>query len=275
MATLHAGAFRLSLDHPLIMGIVNVTPDSFSDGGRLDSAATAVGHALKLAEQGADILDVGGESTRPGAAFVPPDEEMRRVLPVIEALAGRGLVVSVDTRKPEVMRAALDAGAAMVNDVMALRGPGALETLAGSLAAVCLMHMQGEPQTMQQAPHYDDVVVEVGKFLQERVVACEAAGIARERIVIDPGFGFGKTLEHNLALLQQLQRLTQAGVPLLAGMSRKSMLGALTGRGVGEREYAGVAAHLLAVLRGARVLRVHNVAAMRDALAIWNAVEET
>lgn len=275
MATLHAGAFHLSLDHPLIMGIVNVTPDSFSDGGRLDSAATAVGHALKLAEQGADILDVGGESTRPGAAFVPPDEEMRRVLPVIEALAGRDLVVSVDTRKPEVMRAALDAGAAMVNDVMALREPGALETLAGSLAAVCLMHMQGEPQTMQQAPHYGDVVVEVGKFLQDRVAACEAAGIARERIVIDPGFGFGKTLEHNLALLQQLQSLTQAGIPLLAGMSRKSMLGALTGRGVGEREYAGVAAHLLAVLRGARILRVHNVAAMRDALAIWNAVEET
>jgi dihydropteroate synthase len=275
MATLHAGAFRLSLDHPLIMGIVNVTPDSFSDGGRLDSAATAVDHALKLAEQGADILDVGGESTRPGAAFVPPDEEMRRVLPVIEALAGRDLIVSVDTRKPELMRAALDAGAVMVNDVMALREPGALETLAGSLAAVCLMHMQGEPQTMQQAPHYEDVVVEVGKFLQDRVAACEAAGIARERIVIDPGFGFGKTLEHNLALLQQLQSLTQAGVPLLAGMSRKSMLGVLTGRGVGEREYAGVAAHLQAVARGARILRVHNVAAMRDALAIWNAVEET
>jgi dihydropteroate synthase len=275
MATLHAGAFRLSLDHPLIMGIVNVTPDSFSDGGRLDSAATAVDHALKLAEQGADILDVGGESTRPGAAFVPPDEEMRRVLPVIEALAGRDLIVSVDTRKPELMRAALDAGAVMVNDVMALREPGALETLAGSLAAVCLMHMQGEPQTMQQAPHYEDVVVEVGKFLQDRVAACVAAGIARERIVIDPGFGFGKTLEHNLALLQQLQSLTQAGVPLLAGMSRKSMLGVLTGRGVGEREYAGVAAHLQAVARGARILRVHNVAAMRDALAIWNAVEET
>lgn len=275
MATLHAGAFRLSLDHPLIMGIVNVTPDSFSDGGLLDSSQAAVDHALKLVEQGADILDVGGESTRPGAAFVPPDEEMRRVLPVIEALVGRGLVVSVDTRKPEVMRAALDAGASMVNDVMALREPGALETLAGSNAAVCLMHMQGEPQTMQQAPHYEDVVAEVSGFLHGRVAACESAGIARERIVIDPGFGFGKTLEHNLLLLKQLRELTQLGVPLLAGMSRKSMLGALTGRGVGEREYAGVAAHLLAVLRGARILRVHNVAAMRDALAIWNAVEET
>ncbi len=275
MATLHAGAFRLSLDRPLIMGIVNVTPDSFSDGGRLDSATAAVDHALKLAEEGADILDVGGESTRPGAAFVPSDEEMRRVLPVIAALVGRGLVVSVDTRKPEVMRAALDAGAAMVNDVMALRQPGALETLAGSQAAVCLMHMQGEPQTMQQAPHYADVVVEVGKFLHDRVAACEAAGIARERIVIDPGFGFGKTLEHNLVLLKQLRELTQLGVPLLAGMSRKSMLGALTGRGVGEREFAGVAAHLLAIARGARIVRVHDVAAMRDALAIWNAVEET
>lgn len=273
MATLHAGAFRLSLDHPLIMGIVNVTPDSFSDGSRLDS--TAIDHALKLAEQGADILDVGGESTRPGAALVPPGEEMRRVLPVIEALVGHGLVVSVDTRKPEVMRAALDAGASMVNDVMALREPGALEALAGSNAAVCLMHMQGEPQTMQQAPHYKDVVAEVSGFLHGRVAACESAGITRERIAIDPGFGFGKTLEHNLLLLKQLRELTQLGVPLLAGMSRKSMLGALTGRGVGEREYAGVAAHLLAVARGARILRVHNVAAMRDALAIWNAVEET
>jgi dihydropteroate synthase len=275
MATLHAGAFRLSLDHPLIMGIVNVTPDSFSDGGLLDSSRAAVDHALKLVEQGADILDVGGESTRPGAALVPPDEEMRRVLPVIEALVGHGLVVSVDTRKPEVMRAVLDAGASMVNDVMALREPGALETLAGSNAAVCLMHMQGEPQTMQQVPHYEDVVAEVSGFLQGRVAACESAGITRERIVIDPGFGFGKTLEHNLLLLKQLRELTQLGVPLLAGMSRKSMLGALTGRGVGEREYAGVAAHLLAVLRGARILRVHNVAAMRDSLAIWNAVEET
>ena len=275
MATLHAGGFRLSLDHPRIMGIVNVTPDSFSDGGSLDSATAAVDHALKLADQGADILDVGGESTRPGAAFVPPDEEMRRVLPVIEALVARGLVVSVDTRKPEVMGAALAAGAAMVNDVLALREPGALETLAGSQAAVCLMHMQGEPQTMQQAPHYADVVAEVGRFLQDRIAGCEAAGIARERIVVDPGFGFGKTLEHNLALLKRLRELTQLGVPLLAGMSRKSMLGTLTGRGVGEREFAGVAAHLLAIARGARLVRVHDVAAMRDALAIWNAVEES
>jgi dihydropteroate synthase len=256
------------------MGIVNITPDSFSDGGRLGDAPAAIRHALKLLEEGADILDVGGESTRPGAAAVPADDEMRRVLPVIEALAARGCVVSVDTMKPEVMRAALDAGAAMVNDVLALRAPGALEAFGGYDAAVCLMHMQGDPQSMQQAPSYADVVADVKGFLQGRVQACEAAGIARERLVIDPGFGFGKTLQHNLALLKHLDRLADLGVPVLAGLSRKSMLGALTGRAVEQREFAGVAAHLAAVARGARLLRVHNVAAMRDALAIWNAVEE-
>lgn len=256
------------------MGIVNVTPDSFSDGGRLPDVQAAIQHALKLREEGADILDVGGESTRPGAAAVPATEEICRVLPVIEALAGHGCVVSVDTMKPEVMRAALDAGAAMVNDVMALRAPGALEAVAASDAAVCLMHMQGAPQSMQQAPCYVDVVEEVKQFLQGRVQACEAAGIGRERLVIDPGFGFGKTLEHNLALLRHLNCLAELNVPVLAGLSRKSMLGALTGRGVEAREFAGVAAHLAAVARGARLLRVHNVAAMRDALAIWNAVEE-
>jgi len=256
------------------MGIVNVTPDSFSDGGRLGDAQAAIRHALKLQEDGADILDVGGESTRPGAAAVPFDEEIRRVLPVIEALARRGYVVSIDTRKPEVMRVALDAGAAMVNDVMALRAPGALEVVAASDAAVCLMHMQGEPQSMQQAPSYADVVTEVKRFLQGRVGACEAAGIGCERLVIDPGFGFGKTLQHNLALLKHLNRLAEVGVPVLAGLSRKSMLGMLTGRDVEAREFAGVAAHLAAVARGARLVRVHNVAAMRDALAIWNAVEE-
>ena len=256
------------------MGIVNVTPDSFSDGGRLTDIQAAVRHALMLQEAGADILDVGGESTRPGAAVVPVAEEIRRVLPVIESLAGHGCVVSVDTMKPEVMRAALDAGAAMVNDVMALRAPGAINVVASSDAAVCLMHMQGEPQVMQQAPRYAKVVEEVRQFLQDRVDACVAAGIARERLVIDPGFGFGKTLEHNLSLLRHLDRLAELGVPVLAGLSRKSMLGMLTGRGVEEREFAGVAAHLLAVARGAQLLRVHNVAAMRDALAIWNAVEE-
>lgn len=256
------------------MGIVNTTPDSFSDGGRWMDAQAAIRHALRLLEDGADILDVGGESTRPGAVAVPAEEEMRRVLPVIEALAARGCVVSVDTMKPEVMRAALDVGAAMVNDVLALRVPGALEAVAESDAAVCLMHMQGDPRSMQQAPSYADVVADVKGFLQGRVQACEAAGIARERLVIDPGFGFGKTLQHNLALLKHLDRLAEPGVPVLAGLSRKSMLGTLTGRAVDAREFAGVAAHLAAVARGARLLRVHNVAAMRDALAIWNAVEE-
>lgn len=274
MSALHAGSHRLSLVRPLVMGIVNITPDSFSDGGRWVDAQAAIRHALKLQEEGADILDVGGESTRPGAVAVSVDEEIRRVLPVIEALAGRGCVVSVDTMKPEVMRAALDAGAAMVNDVMALRAPGALEAVAASDAAVCLMHMQGEPQSMQHAPCYTDVVEDVKRFLQDRVQACEAAGVSRERLVIDPGFGFGKTLEHNLALLRHLNRLAELGVPVLAGLSRKSMLGKLTGRDIDAREFAGVAAHLAAVARGARLVRVHNVAAMRDALVIWNAVEE-
>jgi dihydropteroate synthase len=256
------------------MGIVNVTPDSFSDGGQLYDAQAAIEYALKLREQGADILDVGGESTRPGAKAVPADEEIRRVVPVIEALVREGSLVSVDTKKPEVMRAALAAGVAMVNDVMALRAPGALEAVAASGAAVCLMHMQGEPQSMQQAPRYADVVGEVKQFLQARVQVCETAGIARERLVIDPGFGFGKTLQHNLALLKRLDRLAELGLPVLAGLSRKSMLGALTGRTVDEREFAGVAAHLIAVAHGARLVRVHDVMAMRDALAVWNAVEE-
>ena len=256
------------------MGIVNVTPDSFSDGGRLHNAQAAIAHALKLREQGADILDVGGESTRPGAKAVPADEEIQRVVPVIEALVREGSLVSVDTKKAEVMRAALAAGAAMVNDVAALQAPGALEAVAASGAAACLMHMQGEPQSMQQAPRYADVVDEVKQFLQARVRVCEEAGIARERLVIDAGFGFGKTLQHNLALLQRLGRLAELGLPVLAGLSRKSMLGILTGRTVDEREFAGVAAHLIAVAHGARLVRVHNVMAMRDALAVWNAVEE-
>ncbi|MEQ1593038.1 MAG: dihydropteroate synthase [Thiobacillaceae bacterium] len=273
MRILHAGSFRLSLDRPLIMGVVNTTPDSFSDGGMFASASSAIEHALELAKLGADILDVGGESTRPGAPPVPVDEEMRRVLPVIEALAKAGLAVSVDTKKPEVMRAALEAGAVMVNDVMALRMPGALEMVAATKAAVCLMHMQGEPQTMQQAPHYADVVSEVVQFLGERVEACLGAGIERDRIVIDPGFGFGKGLAHNLALLKNIDVLAALEMPVMVGLSRKSMLGALTERGVDEREFAGVAAHLMAVERGARLVRVHDVAAMRDALAVWNAVK--
>lgn len=274
MRTLHAGPFRLSLDRPLIMGIVNVTPDSFSDGGHFASVQAGIEHGLALAQDGADILDIGGESTRPGAELVSIEAEKRRVLPVIEALAKEGLVVSVDTRKPEVMQAALAVGAAMVNDVMALRAPGALEAVAASEAAVCLMHMQGEPQTMQQTPLYTNVVDEVGRFLRERIETCVQAGIASNRMVIDPGFGFGKSLAHNLALLKNLARLAAGEVPVMVGMSRKSMLGAMTGRGVGEREFAGLAAHLLALTQGARLLRVHDVAAMRDALAVWNAVEE-
>jgi dihydropteroate synthase len=256
------------------MGIVNITPDSFSDGGRWLDSGAAIRHALKLREEGADILDVGGESTRPGAAAVPANEEIRRVVPVIEALVGHGCVVSVDTRKTEVMRAALDAGASMVNDVMALREPGALQVVAASDAAVCLMHMQGEPRSMQHAPRYVNVVEEVKHFLQDRMQACAAAGIGSERLVVDPGFGFGKTLQHNLGLLRHLDRLAEFGAPVMAGLSRKSMLGALTGRDVDAREFAGIAAHLAAVARGAKLVRVHNVAAMRDALAVWNAVEE-
>ncbi len=275
MRTLHAGAFRLSLERPLIMGIVNVTPDSFSDGGRFTSAQAAIEHGLHLVQQGADIVDIGGESTRPGAETVSVEEEKRRVLPVIQALAADGLVVSIDTRKPEVMQAALDAGAVMVNDVMALRAPGALQVVSATQAAVCLTHMQGEPQTMQQMPDYQDVVQEVKTFLDARVAACMQAGISRERIVIDPGFGFGKTLAHNLALLKNLARLAVGEVPVMAGLSRKSMLGAISGRGNGEREYAGIAAHMLALMQGARLLRVHDVAAMCDARAVWNAVEET
>ena len=257
------------------MGIVNTTPDSFSDGGRWLDAQSAIRHALQLQEEGADILDVGGESTRPGAATVSAEEETRRVLPVIGELVRQGCVVSVDTKKPEVMRAALDVGAAMVNDVMALQAQGALETVAACSAAVCLMHMQGDPQTMQRVPSYVNVVEEVQFFLQERVRTCEASGILRERLLIDPGFGFGKTLQHNLELLKHLDRLQVLGIPVLAGLSRKSMLGQLTGRESDQREFAGVAAHLIAVAQGARVLRVHQVSAMRDALVIWNAVEET
>lgn len=275
MSVLHAGSHRLSLLKPLIMGIVNTTPDSFSDGGRCLDAQSAIRHAMQLCEDGADILDIGGESTRPGAANVAAAEEINRVLPVVEALSRQGRVVSVDTKKPEVMRAALDAGAAMVNDVMALQAPGALEAVAASDAAVCLMHMKGDPPTMQQAPTYVSVVDDVLHFLRDRVQVCEASGISRARLLVDPGFGFGKSLQHNLGLLKHLDRLLELGIPVLAGMSRKSMLGQLTGRGLDQREFAGVAAHLIAVARGARVLRVHDVAAMRDALAIWNAVEET
>jgi dihydropteroate synthase len=269
---LHCGKFQLKLDRPLVMGIVNVTPDSFSDGGRFFSAAAAIEHAHELIAEGADILDVGGESTRPGAAPVGVQEELDRVLPLVEAL--RGVPVSIDTWKPEVMLAALAAGACMVNDVNALLAEGALDAVARSDAAVCLMHKQGDPQNMQQQPHYQDVIVEVIGFLRGRIAVAEAAGIARDRIAIDPGFGFGKTLAHNLALLRHMDAMCALGVPVLAGMSRKSMLGTITGRDVGERQAASVAAALIAVQRGAAIVRVHDVRETVDALKIWNAVNQ-
>lgn len=269
---LRCAKFSLDLSRPLIMGVVNVTPDSFSDGALFDDAAQAIAHARKLIEEGADILDIGGESTRPGSSPVPLAEERRRVLPVIEGLSGCGVPVAVDTRKPELMGEAIAAGASMVNDTNALRAEGALETVAATDVAVCLMHMRGDPRNMQDAPRYDDVVREVREYLLDRVTAAEGAGIARHRIVVDPGFGFGKTLEHNLALLRSLDAFVDVGGALLAGLSRKSMLGHLTGREVGARVYASVAAALVAVEKGAHIVRVHDVAATCDALAVWQAV---
>ena len=265
---------ELVLDRPRVMGILNVTPDSFSEGGAHDTADAAFAHALRLLEEGADILDIGGESTRPGADEVPLEEELRRVVPLIERLSREtSAPISVDTSKPEVMRAAVGAGAGMLNDVYGLRRDGALDTAAALGMPVVLMHMLGEPRSMQQAPRYDDVVGEVHRFLAERIFAAEMAGIAKKRIVIDPGFGFGKDTTHNLALLAQLERFGDLGVPVLAGLSRKRTIGELTGRGIPrERVHGSVAAHLIAAQRGARLLRVHDVAATVDALKVWNAV---
>jgi len=264
----------LKLDIPRVMGIVNVTPDSFADGGEHATVEAAIAHGLKLAEEGADILDIGGESTRPGAEDVSLDEELRRVVPVIEALAKRvSIPISIDSSKPEVMRAAVAAGAGMVNDVYALRREGALDTAAELGVPVVLMHMQGEPRTMQANPEYDDVVGEVHRFLAERIFAAEMAGIIKKRIVIDPGFGFGKNVQHNLQLLAQLRRFTELGVPVLAGISRKKTIGELTGRDdPHDRVFGSVAAHLIAAQNGATILRVHDVAATVDALKVWNAV---
>ncbi len=272
--TLDCAGRRLVLDRPRVLGIVNVTPDSFSDGGEHATVDAAVAHGLRLAEEGADALDVGGESTRPGAPDVPLEEELRRVVPVIERLARElALPISVDTSKPEVMRAAVAAGAGMVNDVYALRRAGALDAAAALGVPVVLMHMQGEPRTMQDAPHYDDVVADVHRFLAERIFAAEMAGIDRKRIVVDPGFGFGKTLQHNLALLAQLERIAELGVPVLAGLSRKRSIGELTGRDDPRaRVHGSVAAHLIAAQHGARLLRVHDVAATVDAIKVWQAV---
>ena len=264
----------LRLDVPRVMGIVNVTPDSFADGGEHATVDAAIAHGLQLAEEGADILDIGGESTRPGAQDVSVDEELRRVIPVIEALAKQtSLPISIDTSKPEVMRAAVAAGAGLINDVYALRREGALDAAASLGVPVVLMHMLGEPRSMQDAPQYDDVVADVHRFLAERIFAAEMAGIAKKHLVVDPGFGFGKTIAHNLALLAQLDRFTELGVPVLAGLSRKKTIGELTGRSdPHDRIHGSVAAHLIAAQRGAMLLRVHDVAATVDALKVWNAI---
>lgn len=255
------------------MGIVNVTDDSFSGDGLGNDAVRAIAHGRYLVEEGADILDIGGESSRPGAVPVTQEQEMARVLPVLEGLRDCGVPLSVDTVKPVVMQAALAAGADMINDIAALQAPGAMETVAASSCALCLMHMQGEPRTMQTGPCYTDVVAEVGGFLAQRVEAACSAGIVPERLLLDPGFCFGKTLAHNLALLRHLERLRVQGLPLLAGLSRKSMLGQLTGRPPAGRMPASIAAGLLALQRGASIVRVHDVAAMRDAMILLDAVE--
>lgn len=264
----------LRLDRARVVGILNVTPDSFSDGGLHDSVEAAVAHGVRMAEEGADMLDVGGQSTRPGAAEVSLAEELQRVVPVVEQLrAHTSLPIAVDTSRAEVMRAAVAAGAGMINDVYALRRDGAMDAVAELGVPVCLMHMQGEPRSMQDEPHYDDVVGEVHRFLTDRLFACELAGIDRRKVLVDPGFGFGKTLEHNLALLAALEQFANLGSGVYAGLSRKSMIGTLTGRSVpGERQAGSVAAALIAVQRGARMVRVHDVAATVDALAVWRGV---
>jgi len=267
--------FAIDLGQPRVMGIVNVTPDSFSDGGRHADAASAIAHCDTLMREGAHILDIGGESTRPGARTPSPEEELQRVLPVLRHAVTLGVPVSVDTSQPLVMRAALDLGVDIVNDVRALQRPGAMDALAAhATAGVCLMHMQGEPGTMQAAPSYGDVVSEVRDFLAERLAALRERGIDARRIVVDPGIGFGKDVGHNLALLRRQHELLALGAPLLVGWSRKSTLGALTGRAVGDRLAASLAAALLAVQRGARIVRAHDVAATVDALMVWQAVNE-
>ena len=268
------GNYQLDLSRPVVMGIVNVTPDSFSDGGKYSAAESAIAHGLSLVAQGAAILDIGGESTRPGATPVSLEEELRRVIPVIEGLAKQsGTPISIDTYKPEVMRAAIAAGASIVNDVFALQQPGALEAVAASNVGVCLMHSQGTPQTMQTDPQYQDVVREVVEFLSARMAIAEAHGIPRSRIMLDPGFGFGKRSVHNIALLRELTYLCALGQPVLAGLSRKSILGQITGNDVDARLHSSIAAAVIAALKGARILRVHDVKATVDALKIVTSVE--
>lgn len=270
------GRYRLTLAgerfRPLVMGILNLTPDSFSDGGQCASLDLALTRAERMMADGVDIIDIGGESTRPGAVPVSVDEELARIMPVIYALRDCGKPLSVDTRRPDVMREVIQAGVDMINDVEGFRAEGALRVLSDSECALCIMHMQGQPQTMQHTPHYDDVLSEVGDFLRERVSAAEQAGIARQRLCIDPGFGFGKNLSHNLTLLNRLGDLqTTLGLPVLAGLSRKSMIGALTGRSAEQRLAGSLSAALAAVMRGAQIVRVHDVAETVDAIRVWQA----
>ena len=263
----NCGKFTLDLTTPKVMGIVNVTPDSFSDGGKFSSTNLAIEHALKLVEEGASILDIGGESTRPNATPVSLQQELDRVIPVIEALASQvNIPVSIDTYKPQVMQAAIAAGASMVNDVRALQEDGALDVVAKSDVGVCLMHMQGTPLTMQQNPQYNDVVNDVKAFLQARLQASIGACYRASNIALDPGFGFGKTREHNITLLQNLECFADLGQPLLVGLSRKSVLGQVTGNDVDARLYASIAASVIAAMKGAKILRVHDVKATVEAL---------
>jgi len=271
------GRHRLSLERPLVMGVLNVTPDSFADGGTYLDIRDATDRVRQILGEGADIIDIGGESTRPGASPTPEADELERVIPVLEKIRmscdARGVPISIDTRKPAVMRAAIAAGATMINDVNALRASGAMDALSASGAAICLMHMQGDPATMQRTAVYDDVVADVAAFLAERAAACVAAGIGHDRIVLDPGFGFGKTVDHNLDLLRRLSEIAALGYPLLAGLSRKSTIGVLTGRDVDDRMAGSVAAALAAVARGAAIVRVHDVRETVDALKVWHAVQ--
>jgi len=273
MLFMRCGTQTLDLTRPVVMGVLNVTPDSFSDGGRFLDAAAAVAHGVRMVEEGAGIIDIGGESTRPGADPVSTEEEIRRVVPVIEKLrAQTNAVISVDTSKPQVMRAAAEAGAGLLNDVRAFSEPHALETAAATQCALCVMHMQGDPRTMQLAPHYEDVVKEVKAFLDARVATCRAAGVPADRIAIDPGFGFGKTFEHNLELLRHLRNLGSEW-PIIVGLSRKSFVGRLTGRPPGERLHGSVALAMMAVLNGANIVRVHDVGPTIDALKTVVAVQ--
>lgn len=269
---LQCGRFRLDLTQPKIMAIVNVTTDSFSGDGNpaLDAAIRAAERAV---EEGAEILDIGGESSRPGATPVSEQEELDRVVPLVAALSSLGVPLSVDTVKPAVMRESIRAGADLINDIAGFRVPGAVEAVSAAPVALCVMHMQGEPGTMQASPRYDNVVDEVEAFLEERVRVLLESGVAADRILLDPGFGFGKTAEHNLMLLRRLERFGEGGYPVLVGMSRKTMLGAITGRDVGERVVAGAAAALVAVQNGARIVRTHDVGATRDVLRLWSALQ--